>query len=630
MKKYETLIEAFCESTYQNQFSIGIINKHSTKVINSLSFYENVKKILYSLQVRGISKEEKIIFQIDQIEEYISLFWSCILGGIVPVLVPAITTEKDKETLYTIWKELSNCYVVVDSSMKKTFCDCVFDKDDKKNTNKVIEISELCESKFEGEIVNVRKSDTVLIQYSSGTTGNPKGVVITHENLLSDIYGVISCQDISSKDILLSWLPLTHNLGLIVMHILPVIMGCIHYIMPKEIFICNPSKYLDYVQQYKVTISACPNFGLKHIVEYKRKNGRVHNIDTLRIIWNGAEPINPNVCDIFCTEMEKYGFRGRIVAGYGLAEATVVVTVMNSLVPHSYVFIDRNDIYIGNTIVVNKSTENAAAFVELGSPIDGCHLRICDDDNNDLGKFKIGNIQIKGKNIMSGYYQDKKATEESFTEDGWLNTGDIGFLHENNLVITGRSKEMIIVNGKNYFFSDIEQACIKANPTFLGDVYVCGLAINQGIESLAIIFVYTEEVDNTEKIVESTKRYLYENGISNVEYFFSADNVPKTVSGKVKRNILKSKAEKHIHNVSDKIEKSLLEIYYEVTQREIEFDVPIMEENLSSLEIFSIIAFIEEELQIQINPIDFYKFVSFREIAEHIKKTKLMFSKLEF
>ena len=93
--------------------------------------------------------------------------------------------------------------------------------------------------------------------------------------------------------------------------------------MPKEIFICNPSKYLDYVQQYKATISACPNFGLKHIVEYKRKNGRVHNIDTLRIIWNGAEPINPNVCDIFCTEMEKYGFRGRIVAGYGLAENTV-------------------------------------------------------------------------------------------------------------------------------------------------------------------------------------------------------------------------------------------------------------------------------------------------------------------
>lgn len=618
------------QSTYQSQFNIGIVGKHDTQLICAADFYHSVKNVLYSIQKRGIGKKDKLIFQTNRLDDYLYLFWACILGGIVPVLLSPIMTDRDKEKLYAIWKKMGYCYIVSDNNINKVFGEYVEKKSGKQNIHKIIEIQKLYGNECEGDIAEVEEKDVVLIQYSSGSTGDPKGIVITHENLLCDLWGIIKCQDISSKDIFFSWLPLSHNLGLIVMHVLPLIMQSTHYIMPKEIFAYNPKRYLECIENYSVTISASPNFGLKYIVELLKHTSKAWNLSNIRFIWNGAEPIDPMICDLFCEKMAAFGFKGKIVAGYGLAEATVVVTVMNSSDQHRYLYINREDLYIGNKIVEGREGKGSLAFVELGMPIPGCKLRISDNKDSDLGKFRIGYIQVKGNNIMKEYYKDDKATEEAFTEDGWLNTGDIGFLYDNNLVVTGRNKDMIIINGKNYFVNDIEQICVNTKHKFHGEVFVCGIDEKKKTESIAIFIVGNEMTNNMKEIIDDIKKSLYENGISNKKYFFIANSIPKTVSGKVKRNILKKKAEEHIYNVREQVEKKLLIICSDIIKENIGMADLLMEMNLSSLKVFSISAYIEDELQVQISPLDFYKFSTLREVAEYIEEIKLMCSEIFF
>ncbi|MBE0339227.1 aminotransferase class III-fold pyridoxal phosphate-dependent enzyme, partial [Paenibacillus sp. 23TSA30-6] len=656
MEQFQTLIEIIQDRASRDENGITFISGDKQEEYVSYSkLLEQASQVLHALQEKGIQPGDELIMQIDDNHTFVNVFWGCLLGGIVPVPVSIGNNDEHKMKLFKIWNTLSRPYMVADDKVleqlekyahqhelldsfepvkKATFSSHTFDY-----------------SGLNKGVVHVSKpEDLAFIQFSSGSTGDPKGVMLTHENLVYNIRDVANQTGMSSKDAYLGWMPLTHDLGLIAFHLTCVVANAKQLIMPTALFIRRPSLWLKKVSEHKVTQICSPNFGYKFFLDqYKPETADNWDLSSVRMILNGAEPISVELCHVFMDAMSVHGLnKNAMFPVYGLAEASVGVSTppldKDSFIP---LYLNRQQLHVGEPIEeVDKSDKRCLTFVDLGYPMASTSVRICDEQNRVLEDRVIGHTQIRGKNVTAGYYNNPEATAKVKTEDGWLITGDLGFMRNGRLVITGRAKDIIFVNGQNVYPHDIERIAEELDGVDLGKVAVCGVHDAQTRQDRIVVFVmHTKKIEHFVPLVQKLKSHLNYRGGWYIQDVVPIRRIPKTTSGKVQRfklaqsyeqgefdEILTTLAEatqtlqaaERAVLPQGEIEQKLIGICQDILNvKSIGTDDSYFDIGVTSLQLVQIVDQLEDQLGVHIEVTDFFSYPTIAKLAAYISSQGL-------
>jgi 1-acyl-sn-glycerol-3-phosphate acyltransferase len=383
-------------------------------------------------------------------------------------------------------------------------------------------------------------SATALIQYTSGSTGDPKGVVLSHANLLANIRAIGLAIDASSADVMISWLPLYHDMGLIGAWLGSLYFGSPFYVLSPLAFLARPQSWLWSIHRFRGTISAAPNFAFETCID-KIDNSTLAGLDlsSLRLLANGAEPVSPSTLRRFSAKFGKYGFRdGAMAPVYGLAENAVAVAMPS---PGRGIVVDC----ISRTALSRESRAepalhgaDAMEVVSCGTTLPGHQLRVVDELGRELAERHEGQIEFRGPSATSGYFCDEDKTRALF-HGGWLKSGDRGYIAGGDIFITGRIKDIVIRGGQHIYPHEVEDAIGKVSAIRNGGTAMFGVPDPiSGTERIVVL----AETDVTDEIArEQIQRRAREAAIDTVGLppdeivLVHPGVVPKTPSGKVRR-----------------------------------------------------------------------------------------------
>jgi amino acid adenylation domain-containing protein len=507
------------------------------------SLYAQALIMLGHLQEMGLKEGDELVLQIEDNKLFVHVFWACILGGIIPVPLNPGVQAAQKMKLFKVWNYLNNPYFITDSDSFEKVTDLVDTPDMLVTGNSIREYRILPEDLLKegnaGRVVASRDESIVYIQFSSGSTGDPKGVTLSNDNLLCNIKDIVTSLEISSADKLLSWMPLTHDMGMIGFLLTGIYMNIDTISIPTALFIRRPLLWMEKTAFHRASVLYSPNFGLQYFLAALGKDN-THNweLSCLRILVNGAELISASICETFAAVLAPYGLRQHaIVAAYGLAEASVEVTTTVPGTALKTYYLNRADLNIGEHIRFIAAEDPAAVcFVEVGIAAESCQIRICDDHERVLPENTMGHIQIKGRNVTKGYYNYPEATKRVFSEDGWLKTGDTGFLIDKRLVVVGRIKDVFIINGQNYYPQDIEQILIRSGVAEAGKIVAVGGRNHTAEKDELLLFVlYKENQSSFQPVSEQLGNTLWKCAGIFADRIIPVRKIPKTTSGKVQR-----------------------------------------------------------------------------------------------
>jgi acyl-CoA synthetase (AMP-forming)/AMP-acid ligase II len=335
-------------------------------------------------------------------------------------------------------------------------------------------------------------------------------------------------------------MPLFHDMGLIGYHFTAVYCSINQYHIETIDFIKNPGLWLDLMSKMQVNITGCPNFGLALVVRYlgRKKNLPEWDFTRLKALLNGAEPISVQIMNDFTELLKPYNFRTEaMMPVYGMAEATLAVSFTPLLTPPVVTAFDASQLDRENRAVrVEEDSTEARLLTGVGVALNDTEIRIVDEHDHTLEEGLVGHIQLKGAGITKGYYQKSEATEAAFC-DGWLRTGDIGFFFEGNLYISGRHKDIIFKNGRNYFANDLEVMACSLEDISYGKVCFGGTTSKETGHDKVIAFLAGSPGEKAMETFRQLRNLLRANlGITVDELVMVKSNeIPKTSSGKLQR-----------------------------------------------------------------------------------------------
>ncbi|GKU77856.1 non-ribosomal peptide synthetase [Paenibacillus sp. L3-i20] len=511
---------------------------------------QKAQKVLGQLQYRGVGTGNFVILQTEDNERFIVLFWACVLGGIIPIPLTAGRTDEGRRKLLQVKSQLGEPYLLCEPDILEsilTYC--------KKNGEdsaaeqlgqNMLPIQELMECdvdpNYPGIMYDANEDDVAFIQFTSGSTGDPKGVVLTHGNLLSNMRAIIEGAHSTEADSSLSWLPLTHDMGLIGFHLTPILGGMNQWQMPTSMFVLHPMKWMEITNRNRITCLSSPNFGYVHFLQHFKPEGALNwDLSCVRLIFNGAEPISAVHCRDFTGQMERYGLREQcIFPVYGLAEASLAVTFPHVEERLHSLILNRKGVGIGNSIQTASAGESdSIEIVELGFPVAECQLKICSESGVEVADGIVGIVHIRGSNVTSGYFNRPDINEVIISPEGWLNTGDLGFMQEGRLYVTGRMKDVIFANGQNVYPHDLEALISEIKGAEIGKTAVCAVQDETTKQDEIAVFVqYRGKLINFLSIKDNIQRLLNRKTGLQVSLIVPVRRIPKTTSGKIQRYAL--------------------------------------------------------------------------------------------
>ncbi|MBI5804930.1 amino acid adenylation domain-containing protein [candidate division TA06 bacterium] len=529
----------------ENRKGINYITGESSESFISYNrLYRVSLSMLYCLQQRGLKAGDKLVFQIEDSQEFINVFWACQLGGIIPIPVTVGNNDEHRLKVFKISDILGSCRLIAVKTwaekMGKFASASGLGNSWEKIKADLILLEELQTEAQPGLIAGIKPDDTAFIQFSSGSTSDPKGIILTHRNLQINIDAMIRGSKLSSSDSTLSWMPLTHDMGLIGFHLVPLAAAANQHIIPTQLFIRHPMIWMDKACKHKATILSSPNFGYKHFMSsFSPEKHKDWDLSHVRLIFNGAEPISAEISRTFLHSLAGAGLKeNAMFPVYGLAEASLAVSfppVEEELKP---IQVDRGSLKVGKPVkeISSNDAVNGMTFVDLGSPVDDCNVMISDDDENALEENVLGHVLIKGGNVTKGYFNNQAATEKTINQKGWLDTGDLGYLRNGRLVITGRAKDIIFINGQNYYPHDIELIADGFESIKLGEIAVCGVFNKSAMKEEAVIFLRSKAgLDKFAPLAVKLKQHLSKKLGFEVGEVVPVKVIPKTTSGKIQR-----------------------------------------------------------------------------------------------
>ena len=530
-----------------NRSTVTFLESESeAKHLSSRSLYERALVILHRLQSRGATRGDKLILFLGNNEKFIEAFWGATLGGIIPVPVSLDTNHYYRDKLLRIVAKLGKPFIYSDrrafervrayaqGAGMEPLCDDL--------GRRALFVDDSAPMAH-GDRVAIQPEDVALIQFSSGSTSEPKGVVLTHANLISNIRGMTKRARFSATDISLSWMPLSHDFGLIGFY-LTMFLNLMHvHLMPTDLFVRRPALWIQFASRVRASLLGSPNFGYRHLLKALRTQAiEALDLSAVRLIYNGAEPISPGLCHEFLTCFQPAKLQETAMYPvYGLAEATLGVSFPEPGSALRAIKLDRHRMGVGTVVEpLQEATRDTVELVCEGKVLPYCQLRVSADDDTVLPEGHIGHVQIKGESVMLGYYGDPAATAAVFTQDGWFRTGDLGVIFADELYICGRAKEIIILNGQNYYPHDIEAIAEKVPGIELGRVAAVGIPSQEsGSEQLALFVVNREEIRDFLATAARISFLVNQHTSLDVRFVVPIKHMPRTTSGKLQRLLLK-------------------------------------------------------------------------------------------
>ncbi len=500
------------------------------------------QRFLGRLQARGVARGTELVLQVPELEHFLVGFWAGVLGGMPPVPVTPAANMGYLQKLVGVLQRLHNTLVLTTRSalarLQRVGGDVlapIFSS----FQDRVLFVEETLEEEADGVPWDPTPEDVAFIQFSSGSTGDPKGVVLTHANLVTTVQAMARAIRAGPDDSALSWLPLTHDMGLIGLHLTPVYQRADHCLMAPRVFVRDPLSWLDRLSRYGATVTGSPDFGLRMVLQALRgADGRSWDLSRVRVLFNGAEPISPKVCRAFLGALAPHGLSSRvIVPGYGLSEATLAVTFGPPNASLRTRAFERSTLAPGRIVREASGDERGAVeLVDLGRPIEGCCCRVVSWTGKEVGEGEVGRVQVRGRNVARGYYRGPGKEEPITDAEGWLETGDIGFRLEGGLFLTGREKEVICLNGRNHYPADLERLLEPVMGLPPGRYCVAGVFSWERMADRVVLFVESDlPVEALEALLERARARLVQTIGLDVDAVASVGRLPRTTSGKLQR-----------------------------------------------------------------------------------------------
>ena len=382
-------------------------------------------------------------------------------------------------------------------------------------------------------------SALAVLQFTSGSTADPKGVMVPHATCLANLDAAAGVAGLDpDTDVLVSWLPLYHDMGLVGMLTLPMITGADLVLAAPQDFLAAPARWMQWVSDFRGTATAGPNFSWA-LAARALARGPELDLSSLRLALNGAEPVDPTTVEAFCAAAARHHFDpGAVFCAFGMAELTIAGTFPRPGAGMTVDAIDRRvletDGYAAPSSA-DPAAETVRRLARLGRPVPGLRVRVVDPQTGDERREReVGEVQFRGSSVTPGYYHHPEATTAAF-HDGWLRTGDLGYLVDGDLVVCGRQKDVIIVGGRNVYPEDVERAVAAVDGVRAGNVIAFGVDGRKGREALVV--VAETKVDDPAPVRSAVaQRVRGAVGLPPEVVLVAPGSLPKTSSGKLQRD----------------------------------------------------------------------------------------------
>jgi fatty-acyl-CoA synthase len=459
----QTLINALRKNAVHTQKGITFVRSDGREEAFSYrQIWEQAHARAFFLRERGIHKGDRVVLALPEPDDFVLTFFGAMVAGAVPVPV------YPPQTMARLDAYLANLSRVVEVSGAKLIVNGF------KSVMSGIEAPEAARALFAlpsagadeiaaapaaGEMdLDIGPADLAFLQFTSGSTSSPKGVMVSHGNLAANAKAIMfdGLRADGDRDKGVSWLPLYHDMGLIGFVVAPLFAEVPVVLLPPMTFVRRPSTWLDAIHRHRGTISFAPNFAYKLATQsIQPKQIEEWDLSCLRALGCGAEPIDPGTMRAFMDKFAPAKLRAKaILPVYGLAEATLAVTFSDLDEPLVTDAVDPAALLGGKAVKAKNG--NAAELVSCGRTFPEHRVTIVDDRGNAVPERVIGEIVVEGPSVTAGYFGDPEATKAAF-KNGRLHSGDLGYFADGRLYVCGRSKDLIILRGRNYFPQDIEK-----------------------------------------------------------------------------------------------------------------------------------------------------------------------------
>jgi acyl-CoA synthetase (AMP-forming)/AMP-acid ligase II/aryl carrier-like protein len=532
--------------TVGDRFVTYIEGENNERRVPLKDAYTRALGILFHLQAAGAKRGEKMIIFLSNNEQFLDGFWAAVSGGIVPVPLAVGISDEHRQKLLRVARKLDNPILYTDAKNLERLEALAAAAGDTEAFARLKARAFLVESLTDiskpAKLVRAAPDDLFFIQFSSGSTSEPKGVMLTHANVLSNARGATEIGKYNTNDVSLSWMPLTHDMGLIGLYLMQFLNRVHINLMPTELFVRRPLLWLQMAAKKRVTLTCSPNFGYRHFLKVLGDR-RLENTDLscIRSIYNGAEPISVPLCNEFMNTLAYTGLkRSAMFPVYGLAEGSLGVAFPRLGPDFHWIRLNRHRLNVGSKIELNPvESRDTFEVVSTGHVVPGTELLIADDSRAGLPDETVGHILIRGASVTRGYYGDPQATAAAIDANGWLDTGDLGVIHDATLHIVGRTKEIIFVNGQNYYPYDLENIAQRAPGLDLNKVVAAGVGKPgaQG-EELVVFVLHRGSMAEFLPTANAVGRLVNEHTGLEVAEVIPTKRIPKTTSGKVQRHLL--------------------------------------------------------------------------------------------
>jgi len=516
--------------------------KGDENIIRYGALLECSRKVAAGLLELGLQKEETVAIMLPTSESFFYAFFGVLLAGGIPVpIYPPVRPDKIEEYALREAAILNNAEVRILITFTQVEALSRLLQVFINSLRAVTTVEMLMKSKHKVPHIVAHQDDSAMIQYTSGSTAAPKGVLLTHANLLANIRSVCKAANITPKDVGVSWLPLYHDMGLIGAWFCSLYQGIPLTLMSPLTFLNRPERWLWAIHYHRGTLSAGPNFAYELCIRRIKDEDIVGlDLSSWRLAFNGAEPINPRTLEGFIKKFAPYGFRAEsLYPVYGLAECSVAVS-FPPLNRKPLIDVIKRDVFEkeGRAIPVETKDNNFLEFVCCGQPIPDHDFRIVDENRQELPERHVGLLQFYGPSAMQGYFRNSEATNAIYHE-GWWDSGDFAYIANGEVYITGRQKDIIIKGGRNLYPQEIEEAAAQVSGVRKGCVVAFGVEdVKWGTEKLVVV---AETAETNKKHQETMEDEILEKvslivGVPPDEVRMVVPRtIPKTSSGKLQR-----------------------------------------------------------------------------------------------
>lgn len=520
--------------------------------LNKITYQElekRVKQIASRLLMKVLPGERVLILQQPGLE-YICSFFACQYSKVIAVPAYPPLTKRYSNRVLKLARD-SGAKVSLSSGKWTSKINTAFESYDLIN----ITTDQIKDTQFsinEWISGSIERDTTAFLQYTSGSTGNPKGVMISHHNLLHNSEVIRTAFNSSQDSIGMVWLPPYHDMGLIGGILQPLYTGFPIYLMSPNDFIESPVKWLQTISQLQVTISGGPNFAYD-LCTKKITDDQLSSLDlsSWRVAFTGAEQIQAPVIERFSRKFSLCGFKFEsFLPCYGLAESTLYVTGGHLKDSSKILYVDRETLKKDELSVNEPGTPQTLPLVSCGVSYTGQSILIVDPESSlKCSRGKVGEICVRSESVAKGYYGQENVmpffvdNTDSENDGAFYKTGDLGFIHNDELYITGRLKDLIIVRGQNYYPSDIEFTIEALDKAFISAGCAAFAVTTETTERLIIVQELSRQYrqNNTEPLANKIREELSSQfGIQAYSIIFIRQgSLPKTSSGKIMRSVCK-------------------------------------------------------------------------------------------